>query len=119
MADKDLDRINAILEQNKGMNFVQRILRPKDYPSIPVPDRGRGMTGTHLMSYSEVGSGENKRYVVYPNIVQDPKSGELSRFSDWHEALNHAMGSGEFIPFKTSEEADWFSKNYKKVWDVK
>ena len=114
MADKD--KIMKILEAYKGKNFVQRILSPDSYGSIPVPDMGKGKTGTHLMGYASVGSGDKTEYVVFPNIVQDPNSGELIRFSDWHQALNYAMSSGEYIPFQTAEEADWFGKKYKSVW---
>jgi hypothetical protein len=36
---------------------------------------------------------------------------------DPRKAHEHALKSGEFIPFVTPDEADWFSKNYKKIWE--
>ena len=31
-------------------------------------------------------------------------------------AMKNAMLSKQYIPFDTEKEAEWFSKNYKKVW---
>ena len=71
------------------------------------------------MTYAGVGSAENRRYMSYPLASRDKETGQLVRFPDYHQALNHAMGSGEYIPFQTAGAADWFSKNYRKIWGEK
>ncbi len=108
-ADRGLQRVQALLQEHSDKNFVQRILHPKNYPSI---DLGEGYHGTHLMSWATVGD----KAIVYPTIIQDPETGELKRLNQ-KEAMDTALRTKEFIKFNTPEEADWFSKNYKRVWN--
>ena len=68
------------------------------------------------MTYAGVGPAENRRYMSYALASRDKETGQLVRFPDYHQALASAMGSGEYIPFQTAGEADWFSKNYRKIW---
>lgn len=105
------DRIEAILSQHKDKNFVQRVIDPTTVPSL---DMGNGNYGTHLMSYST----NDKGAVVYPEIVQDKQTGKLVRLKG-DEAYKHAMKNNEYIPFDKAADADWFTKNYKKVWQGK
>lgn len=107
MADTELAKIQAILEKNAHMNFVQRILQPEKYPVL---DNGDDTHSTHLMSYSE----SDGKYVVYPSIIQYP-NGKLQGL-DPDRAYNHAMQTGEHISFDSEKEAEWFSQNYKKFW---
>ena len=108
----DQDRIKAILEGHKDKNFVQRIMQPDKYPTLPLdPSKGEGDYGTHMMSYST----NDKGAVVYPEIIQDT-DGNLKRLGR-DEAYRHAMKTGEYIPFSNPADADWFGKNYKKVWE--
>ena len=58
----------------------------------------------------------SKAQIVFPTVLHE--GGQLRAYSG-KEAFTHALKSGEFIEFKTKGEADWFSKNYKKVWDKK
>jgi len=99
--------IQKILEANKEKGFVKRILNPEKYPTLPLGD---GRSGTHLMSWGKI----DDKYVVFPTILYDEGVG-LRRFSP-SEALSHVMQTDNFIEFNTPEEADWFSKNYKRVW---
>jgi hypothetical protein len=105
--------INSILRNNKSLNFVQRVQNPDKYPSLPLPDMGEDMYGTHLMSY---GTFDDGTAMVYPMIIQDPKTGNLTKLSP-DEAYEYALSSGEHIMFPTEEDASWFTKNYKTVWD--
>lgn len=116
MADDDITRLNTILEANKDKNFVQRIINPKESPSIPMPDMGRGGWGTHYMGWSSIGTDKGEKYIVYPHIVQDRKTNKLMRL-DNHQAIQHAINTGEYIQFDKPEDADWFGKNYKLGWD--
>jgi hypothetical protein len=100
----------SILNQNKDKNFVQRILKP-DLNPVLMDYAGPGTHGTHLMSSSELPNGMG---FVYPEIIQGP-DGNLIRLGR-REAMEYAVKSGEHISFSTPEEAEWFGKNYKKVW---
>jgi hypothetical protein len=107
----DQAKIKAILDANQKLNFVQRIINPDKYPTLPLPDEGPGAYGTHKMSYA---TGE-KGAMVYPEIIQD-STGQLKRLGR-QEAMDYAKKSGEFIQFNNPQDADWFGKNYKKVWE--
>ena len=104
---EDQARVKAVLEQNKHLNFVQRVLNKDIYPDIEV---GKGR-GTHLMSWGE---DENGAY-VFPLIVQQQSGAPLVRL-DADKANAYAHQSGEMIRFPKKEDADWFSSNYKAVW---
>ena len=105
---KDLAKIQAILEANKDRNFVDRILHKDNYPSL---DLGNGQYATHLMSYAQVGD----KYHVFPMIQFDGQT--LTKYYDFVDAYRQADANGDVISFDTEEEADWFTKNYKKVWE--
>lgn len=108
MAD-ELGRIKGILAENRDKTFVSRVERPQEFPSLPL---GPGREGTHLMSYGDHPGGG---YMVYPEIIFDHRSGTLRQLSS-ADAHQHAVLTGNFIPFQRKAEADWFSKAYKKVW---
>jgi hypothetical protein len=102
------DELPKLLDQHKGLNFVQRILNPRIYPNKPLPG---GDVATHRMAWGEA----DGKYFAYPTVVQggDGKLVELPP----EEAFKHAVKTGEFIEFSSGGDADWFSKNYKRVWD--
>jgi hypothetical protein len=108
MAD-DVGKVTKILEDNKNLNFVQRIMKPDTSPVL-VDYAGPGTHGTHLMSSGEMGG----KGIVYPEIVQKP-DGNLTRLGR-REAMDHAVKTGEHIKFDTPKEAEWFGQNYKNVW---
>jgi hypothetical protein len=101
------DPIAAKLAQHAEKPFVQRILRPDSYDPLVLSG---GDTASHMMAYSEV----DGRHVVYPTVIQG-ESGELRKFP-FDTALDMALKSGNFIDFDTAEEADFFSKNYKRYF---
>jgi hypothetical protein len=108
---KDLEKylINQTLNKYKDLNFVDRIINKDKYPTL---DLGDGNYATHKMGYSTNDLGA----VVYPNVIHDQESGTLVELSP-DEAYQHAMQTGEYIPFDSENDADWFGKNYKKVWE--
>lgn len=103
--------IQQLLEMNKNKNFVQRILSPESFPKTKID----GFDATHMMAWGDDGNGN---YFVYPTIVYDPKTKLLNILGN-QDAFNYAMRTKEYIPFNSAEEADWFSKNYKRIWDKK
>jgi hypothetical protein len=113
----DVTKIKNIFANNLDLNFVQRIATPGKYPNLPLqgtPYGKKGDYGTHLMSYGELGD----KAIVYPMIIHDPKTNALTLLSP-DDAYKHAVDTGEYIPFSDPKEADWFSQNYKKVWENK
>ena len=34
------------------------------------------------------------------------------------DALDYAVSNGDYIEFDNPADAEWFSKNYKKVWST-
>ena len=105
----ELKKIKSILDKNKDKSFVQRILQPDKFPKL---DLGDGNYATHKMSWGESGG----KYIVFPTVLYG--EGKLQEFKP-DEAFGHAMNTGNYIEFDNPEEADWFSKNYKKVWEKK
>ena len=102
----DRKRLLDILFNNQGKNFVQRILRPEDFPVI---DLGSGNVASHMMSWGD----RDNKFLVYPRIQME--GSQLKDFGN--SAFDRAIKAGEFIEFDTPAEADWFSKNYKSVWE--
>lgn len=104
----DKARIYKILNENSDKDFVKRVLSPEDYGTIPLENG----YGTHLMSYAT----DDEGAFAYPQIITDPATGELKRLSS-REAMDYAYKNKQYIRFKDPEEADWFGKNYKRVWE--
>ena len=102
----DMRSVEKILDDNRGVGFVDRVLNPNKYPSIQNPD---GSISTHKMSYV---SGDDKFY-VFPTILNG-KDG-LTEYLPM-EAWEHVKQSGNFISFDNEKDAAEFSKDYKKVW---
>jgi hypothetical protein len=98
--------LQDILRKNQDKKFVKRIINRSPMKL----DNKDGTHSTHSMAYSEA---EGKFY-VYPTVIET--EGELKRLKS-EEAWKHAKDKKEFIRFDSKDEADWFSKNYKNVWD--
>lgn len=105
--EQEYKKIMSILSNNMNMNFVKRILTPDLYPRINYDDENYA---THKMMWNQMGN----KYAVMPSIIYQNNS---LRELDPRSAYDYAKSSGEYIEFDTPEEADWFSKNYKKVWN--
>ena len=101
--------LKETLDKNSDKNFVQRILNPENHGVLKNED---GSHSTHSMAWGQAGEG---KYIVFPTVVS--KDGGLKRLSD-REAFKHAAENKEAIVFDNPEEAEWFSKNYKKYWDI-
>jgi len=89
---------------------VQRILKPEGKPTL---DLGGGNFATHKMSWATA----DGTTIVFPNVIQDPKTGKLKELSP-KDAVAHAVKTKQFITAKNNDEAEWFSSNYKKVWNI-
>ncbi len=50
------------------------------------------------------------------DILDKINKPKLRRFGD-DEAWHHTQKTGNYIQFDDPKKAEWFSKNYKKVWD--
>jgi hypothetical protein len=109
-AETDETKIMRILQNNSGKNFVQRILKPEGKPTLDLPG---GQFATHKMSWSTV----DGKPIVYPKVIQDAKTGKLKELSA-KDAVDHAIKTKQFITAKNNDEAEWFSSNYKKVWNI-
>jgi hypothetical protein len=103
----ELNKIRNLLNQNKDKGFVKRILEPDKFPRLDV---GNGHYATHKMAWGKVGD----RFMVFPTVLYDGK--ELQSFTP-DVAIKHVLETGNYIEFDTPQEADWFSKSYKKVWE--
>lgn len=105
----EYQRLMAILKTNASKSFVQRILRPDEFPTL---DLGNGSHATHRMEWAEA----DGKYVVYPRVLLQ-EGRKLHDYGD--NAWDHARQSGNFIEFNTPQDADWFSKRYKGAWGGK
>lgn len=102
----EYQRLMAIMKANAGKSFVQRILRPSEFPTLDV---GNGQHATHRMSWGEAGG----KYYVYPTVLLT-EGGKLHDFGD--NAWVHAIKGGNYIEFDKPEDAEWFSSRYKGAW---
>ena len=106
----DIKEILTILNDNRKVGFVRRIIAADKFP---VMDNDDGTVSTHSMAWGE---DENGTVFVYPTVVLT-EDGELERLDD-DDAFDNAMATDNFIQFGSREKADWFSKNYKRAWEV-
>jgi len=93
-------KIDRILNENKDLNFVQRMYQPNT-PSIMIP--GQQRPSTHFM--------ESADGRVYPTVVQMP-DGTLQYLGD--TAYDYANQTGQYIEFPNDRQARRFAKGYKK-----
>lgn len=108
LADDEVSKVMGILSPHADKNFVRRILKRDLYPTL---DLGNGTHATHRMASAEV----DGKHVVYPTVIFDQEMRQLRQL-DRDAAIDYAMQSGEFIEMPSADEADWLSRNYKKVW---
>ena len=100
--------MQRILDANKERPFVDRVLNSQNYPKL---DAGQGKEATHRMAWGET----DGKYMAYPTILYDKETNELTERKG-KEAFDAAYQSDNYIEFKTAEEADEFSRQYKSVW---
>lgn len=107
-ADQELNGwVDQIIGKNTNLNFVDRIARPEQYPTLPLD----GGMATHLMAWGDI----DGKPAVFPTIIFDDATKSL-KMLDMESAFDHAMKTKQYIPFDTEEEADLFSKEYKRHW---
>jgi hypothetical protein len=100
--------LDSTVNANKNLDFIQRAMQDNGM-SIPTPKGapgyGEGKTSSHLMTF------DPKSRRAYPELVN--MNGSL-KYLTGDAAYNYAEDNGEYIQFPTSEQADYFSQNYKK-----
>jgi hypothetical protein len=94
------EEVDKILDQNKNLNFVQRMYQ-ENTPSMIIP--GQKGPSTHFMESSD--------NIVYPTVVQ-MSDGTLQYLGDG--AYNHAIQTGEYIKLPNEKQAKIFGESYKK-----
>ncbi len=100
-------RILEIINKNKKKNFVSRILNAKDLPTLPNRD---GSSSTHGLVWRAKDTFKDV-FIVYPTVVL--AEGEMMRLGP-KTAFSRAVEYGDFIEFDNWQDADEFSKEYKK-----
>lgn len=103
-----LGYLDSTVNANQNLEFIQRAMQ-NNGPSIPTPKGApgyrQGMTSSHLMTY------DPKSARSYPELVS--MNGSL-KYLTGDDAYNYAEDTGEYIQFPTAQQAQYFSKNYKK-----
>ena len=106
MEDPQQNYIDAVLDQHRDKNFVQRILLPELSPAPIIVD---GQPATHMMSAEFMGANRTTP-AGFPMIVaRDEGLVQLTK----EEAMDEARRTGNYIPFESIESANTFSKIYK------
>ena len=95
--------LTKILQQNSGLDFVNRILNPSVFPVLQNED---GSVSTHSMADSD--------NYVYPTVIR--QGDQLKRLKG-RDAYRHAMKTGEFIKLDNPSDAAWVARNYKMICD--
>ena len=103
--------IMTVLEANKDKEFVKRILNPDSSPKL---DLGDGNYATHKMAWGDIDTPEGKRFIAYPTILMG-QNGQLIDYKD--KVMEHVLKTNNFIEFNDPKKAEWFSTQYKTVWD--
>jgi hypothetical protein len=121
-AQSALDKaVFSTLEKNKDKDFVRRILRPDDSPIL----KGAGPNGedeSHRMAVMDMEVGGKTKYAVYPTIQRNVEisgskvNSDLKNYGMGKEGMDEAIKRKEYILFDSRDEADWFSKEYKRLW---
>lgn len=103
----DYEKLMMIFGSNANKTFVQRIMRPDNFPRL----EHEGGYATHRMSWGQLGD----KYVAYPTVLYDGK--KLVDHGD--KAWEQVSKTNNYITFDSADEADWFTKNYKSAWGGK
>ncbi len=102
------EMVLAQLQPHMKADFVQRIFAGANAPAIINED---GSASTHRMATAEA---EGKHY-VFPTVRRNSE-GILEDFG--MDSFREAFKSKEVVgPFDTAEQADWFERNWKVLWE--
>lgn len=110
VSPEEYQRLMAVLKQNSDKTFVQRILRPDDFPQL---NWGDGSYSTHRMAWGE----SNGKYVVYPTVLMGNDGGLMDYGPK--NAWDHVQQTGNFVQFDNPKDAEWFATRYKGAWGGK
>ena len=96
---------DQVLQENKNLDFVDRMLSPDPELVIKNDD---GSVSTHKMAYGDA----DGAFYVYPTIIRE---GNSLKELDGDAAWGYAMRNKEFIKFDTEAEAkDFAAGSWKK-----
>ena len=112
---KKIDPMNlqnmATLEKNKTLPFVDRVLKPGEYPTPSLFDQDRMQT--HVMAAEQ--DEDTGQWVAFPKVIF--RDGKYTKFKDTKTAMSFAKNTGNIILFGKGENAKQkalnFSINYK------
>tara|TARA_R110000803_G_C11769395_1_gene295053 strand:- start:57 stop:533 length:477 start_codon:yes stop_codon:yes gene_type:complete len=100
----------GILQKQKDLPFVDRVLEPGKYPNPSLLDEGRMQT--HVMSAEQDDDGN---WFAFPNVIM--QKGKYKKFKTASLAMKNAKKTGNLISFGKGENAKQkalnFSINYK------
>jgi hypothetical protein len=109
--------------KNMDKDFIRRAARPESsLPGIKgVGADGRSVEMSHQMGWAETEVDGKTKYAVYPNVMPERSfTGAPIRLKDYGKSgWDEAKSRGEYVLFDDKNEADWFSKNYKRLWGRK
>ncbi len=106
--------IEQVLDSFSKVPFVNRINNPTEYPVIHNKDNS---ISTHLLTWGQIDTPDNQtKYVVFPTIIYDKESDSLKKLNP-DDAFRYNMQNKNYIMFDNPEEADYFTKHYKDIWN--
>ena len=121
--DTDSDKMSLrevakILDDNKHLNFVERIIFPNKYKPYPIRTEGKdkGKPYTHRMTTWGNLDDSDAGFVI-PSVIWTPDGG-YKEFEDDSDAYNYAMKTGEYLKFKNHSEAAKYQNSWKKYWEA-
>uniref|UniRef100_A0A6M3JS11 Uncharacterized protein n=1 Tax=viral metagenome TaxID=1070528 RepID=A0A6M3JS11_9ZZZZ len=102
--------LSEIIQGNQNIPFIQRLINRYIYPVINNPE---GTQSSHKMMWGQV----NDKYIVFPSI--ELVNGKLTdMLKAGIDPMEQALQNKNFIEFDSPNEAEWFTKNYKKYFGV-
>jgi len=101
--------LEDVMSRNAEKKFVKRFNQPEvDRESI---DNGNGSFSTHSMSHEVDGEGQ---WSAFPTV--EDYGGGMERYELRH-AQQLARQTGNEVLFDNQDDAEFFSKNYKRLWE--
>lgn len=105
--------VDSVLNANQDKNFVQRYQHPNQFPVIDNNTGNNTPFNNTNQNYSSHRMA-NSATRSYPTIFQMP-NGKVENMGNGDKAWDYADSTKQFIDFKNSADADWFSSNGYKL----
>lgn len=105
-----LEQVRQLLDHNKQLNFVDRIINWKNAPSL---DLGDGTKATHKMSYLTDDKGQA---YVFPTVIYNKEKKALEQLPV-ADAWKYAKANKEYIQMSAADAEDFSSWGYKAAAD--